>query len=116
MDLDIDTLPFLIRAFGKDKLSHFNPYKDSLRVYDIPIEMLRPHEDVYSDLVELIAKEMKVSRYLKYPIIVDVRTLTILDGHHRVEALKKIGVKCAATFLVDYLQKLSTKLCGCIFT
>ncbi|MEM1873152.1 MAG: hypothetical protein QXF57_00995, partial [Acidilobaceae archaeon] len=35
-------------------------------------------------------------------ILVDSKTLVILDGHHRVEALKLLGCKLVPALLVDY--------------
>ena len=104
MGLDPDLLFFLIKAFGRDRVSPLDPYKDGLKIYDIPVEMLKPHEDVYSDWVDVIANDMVLHQHQVYPIVVDVRTLIILDGHHRVAALKKIGVECVSAFLLDYLQ------------
>jgi len=36
------------------------------------------------------------------PIIVDAETLTVVDGHHRLAALKLIGARRAPVLLVDY--------------
>jgi len=45
-----------------------------------------------------------LSSYVKYPIIVDVRTLTTLDGHNRYNASKRLGLRCMPAFLVDYTE------------
>ncbi|MDM7275014.1 MAG: ParB N-terminal domain-containing protein [Thermoprotei archaeon] len=39
---------------------------------------------------------------LKYPILVDSKTMIVLDGHHRVEALKLLGCSLIPAILVDY--------------
>jgi hypothetical protein len=39
---------------------------------------------------------------LKKPILVDKNTLTILDGHHRLNVLKKLGLRKIPVVLVDY--------------
>ncbi len=46
--------------------------------------------------------EIKSSGMLKHPIIADVNTLVVLDGMHRVAALKKIKCRYVPTCLVDY--------------
>ena len=43
--------------------------------------------------------------YFTEPIIVDRHHLIILDGHHRVAILKKLGYQKIPAYLVDYLNK-----------
>ncbi|MEM0153486.1 MAG: ParB N-terminal domain-containing protein [Ignisphaera sp.] len=105
MVLDISLLNFLLSKIGRDRLnSYFDPYKDSLKTYIMPIEVLRPHEGTLDGYIEYIARDIIASGYVKYPIVVDIRTLVILDGHHRVEILRRLGIKYIPVFLVDYLQ------------
>lgn len=39
---------------------------------------------------------------LKYPILADSKTMIVLDGHHRVKALKLLGCSLVPAILVDY--------------
>jgi hypothetical protein len=74
----------------------------SSRIAILPISVLRPHERVDPDLVKELAEDIKECGFLRKPIVVDHETLIIIDGHHRVEALKRLGCKRAPCLLVDY--------------
>jgi hypothetical protein len=105
MGIDNNLLYFLISRIGRDRLyQYIDPYKDSLKTFIIPIDILNPHEDVIESHIDYIAKDIVASGYIKYPIVVDSRTLIILDGHHRAEILKRLGIKYIPAFLVDYIQ------------
>ncbi len=105
MGIDNNLLNFLISRIGRDRLyQYIDPYKDSLKTFIVPIDILKPHEGVIESYIDYIAKDIMASGYIKYPIVVDSRTLTILDGHHRVEILKRLDIEYIPVFLVDYLQ------------
>ena len=98
-------LHYLISRFGRDRLyPHLDPKRHSLKTFLVPIDALHPHEDVYSDLVRIVKEDLLISGYVKYPIVVDVRTLTILDGHHRYNAFRRLGLRYIPAFLVDYAE------------
>ena len=66
------------------------------------ISKLKRHEAIDPKrLLELMA-QIKNDGYLKNPIVVDKDSLVILDGHHRLKALKTLGYQKIPTFLVDY--------------
>ena len=105
MASDHELIHFLISRLGRDRLyEYIDPYRDSFKVYIAPISILHPHEAVNENHLNLVMRELITCRYIKYPIVVDARTLTILDGHHRVEAFKKLGVDFIPIFLIDYAQ------------
>ncbi len=68
----------------------------------IRIEELREHEEVRPVYLEELKNEIISDGILKMPIAVDRNTFIILDGHHRLHALKKIGCKKIPVILVDY--------------
>lgn len=70
----------------------------------LPIELLRPHEQTSRRLVDRLAEEIRRDGFLRKAILVDKETLTILDGHHRIEALRKLGCKRVPCLLIDYLS------------
>ena len=39
---------------------------------------------------------------IRYPILVDSKTFVILDGHHRVEVARLLGLRYIPALLVDY--------------
>ncbi len=67
------------------------------------IDKLKPHEAVIDSLVEQLLQDIK-QRGLIYPIIVDKNTFTILDGHHRTEVFRRLGLKKIPAILIDYKQ------------
>jgi len=73
----------------------------------VRIEKLRPHEATYPELVDTLVDDIK-RRALIYPIIVDRETMVIIDGHHRVEAFKKLGFEKIPALLVDYRSLMIT--------
>lgn len=68
----------------------------------IRIEELREHEEIRPHYLEELKNEILSDGILKMPIAVDKETYIILDGHHRLHALKKIGCKKIPVILVDY--------------
>jgi hypothetical protein len=109
MVLDYDVIQFLISRFGRDKLfNSLDPHKYSLKTFLVPIDVLHPHESVYIDIVDYVTTDLLTSGFLKYPIVVDVRTLVVLDGHHRLEVLKKLGIRYIPAFFVDYAEDYVT--------
>jgi len=66
------------------------------------LEELREHEEIRPDYLEQLKNEILSDGILKMPIAVDKETYIILDGHHRLNALKKIGCKRIPVILFDY--------------
>ncbi|MDP2971868.1 MAG: ParB N-terminal domain-containing protein [Deltaproteobacteria bacterium] len=68
----------------------------------VRIEELKEHEEIRPDYLEDLKNEILSDGILKMPIAVDRDTYVILDGHHRLHALKRIGCKRIPVVLVDY--------------
>jgi hypothetical protein len=68
----------------------------------VPVSALRQHEHIVDENMLRIQRELKRDGMLKDPIIVDQRTMVILDGHHRYNALRRMGYKYVPVYLVDY--------------
>jgi len=68
----------------------------------LKLEELKEHEEIRPDYLEELKNEILSDGILKMPIAVDKNTYIILDGHHRLHALKKIGCKKIPVVLVDY--------------
>jgi uncharacterized protein (DUF1015 family) len=66
------------------------------------IEELREHEEIRPDYLEALKNEIQLDGILKMPICIDKNTCIILDGHHRLHALKRLGCKKIPCVLVDY--------------
>ena len=68
----------------------------------VPIALLKPHEEIDELHLHELRKRIISDGMIMYPVIVDIKTLTILNGHHRVEILKRMGKKYVPAILVDY--------------
>lgn len=66
------------------------------------IELLREHEEVDEKRLEKLTKEIVKDGVIKKPIVADKTTLTVLDGHHRLQALKRLGLNKIPVVLVEY--------------
>lgn len=74
----------------------------SLRFQLVEIHKLRGHERIRPSLLESLTEQIRTDRVLKRPILAADRHFVILDGHHRVEALRALGCKRVPVYLVDY--------------
>ncbi|MFW9830244.1 MAG: ParB N-terminal domain-containing protein [Candidatus Thorarchaeota archaeon] len=68
----------------------------------VSIDSLFIHEETIASALEKLEKEIVAEQILKHPIIVDSDTLVVLDGMHRVAALRTLNYKLAPVCLVDY--------------
>ena len=68
----------------------------------VDLAALKEHEEIRPDYLEQLKDEILSDGILKMPIAVDKTTYIILDGHHRLHALKKIGCKRIPVILFDY--------------
>jgi hypothetical protein len=68
----------------------------------IDLVALKEHEEIRPEYLEQLKDEILSDGILKMPIAVDKTTYIILDGHHRLHALKKIGCKRIPVILFDY--------------
>ncbi len=72
----------------------------SLEILDI--FSLRPHEQVQRALLEKTMREIAEEGRLRLPVLVEREHHVILDGHHRYEALKRLGCRRIPCYVVDY--------------
>lgn len=66
------------------------------------IDSLRGHEQTDPLHLEKLRKEILRDGYQRDPIIIDARTNVILDGHHRSEIFRSMGLTRIAVYRVDY--------------
>ncbi|MBI4179147.1 ParB N-terminal domain-containing protein [bacterium] len=70
----------------------------------VPADSLHQHEQIIPDrlakVVDIITREQCVD----IPVVVDDKSRVILDGHHRFNALIKLGAKKIPALLIDYLD------------
>jgi len=66
------------------------------------LSKVRIHEEIVPELLEKLVDEIKSSGKVKDPVIVDSKTLVVLDGMHRVASLGELGCRYLPVCLVDY--------------
>jgi len=66
------------------------------------VEKLHIHEEVIPDILRKLTEEIRADGYVKHPVIVDSKTLVVLDGMHRVAAIENLGCRFIPVCLVDY--------------
>lgn len=87
------------------KKSNKNSIPIKFRICFTEISSLRAHERTDSIRLRSLCKEILSDGILKKPIVVDEKTNTIIDGHHRVEALRLLGCTKIPICYVDYMCK-----------
>ena len=78
----------------KSFLEQQNGLRMRVVTMDVPVDMARPtQKEVYMD--ELVGRQYEIKRGLNEPLIVVERRngYIVVDGHHRVMAAKKMGLK-----------------------
>jgi hypothetical protein len=60
------------------------------------------HEKVLPDFIRNLKASIVQDRVVKDPVVVDEETLVILDGMHRVVALRELGYSYVPCCLIDY--------------
>jgi L-serine kinase (ADP) len=69
-------------------------------------EDLKPHEEtVQADLLGIV-KTLRRDPVLRHPIIADSASGAVLDGTHRLAALKELGCQTIPAALIDYRNPL----------
>ncbi len=102
---EVNVLNFLIATLGHDRLyKSLEPSKLHLKIGLVELNLLKPHEDVMASVIRVVEHDINSCDCIRFPIVVDIRTLAILDGHHRVYVLKELGVRYVPAFLVDYAE------------
>ena len=76
--------------------------KLDLKIAIIDIASIHMHEETIPEVVQKLATDLLKDRVLRHPIIVDEKTLVVLDGMHRAAALRMIGCVRIPVCLVDY--------------
>lgn len=68
----------------------------------VDIRLLRAHERVSPARLKRIKAQIKKDRCIRHPVIADRDTFVILDGHHRVCALRELGILLIPVYFVRY--------------
>ncbi|MFH1821211.1 MAG: ABC transporter ATP-binding protein [Methanobacteriota archaeon] len=70
----------------------------------VSLDKVHVHEEIIPKPLSELLHNIKSSQIFRDPVIVDSRTLVVLDGMHRVAALRDMGCRYVVACLVDYLD------------
>lgn len=68
----------------------------------LPADRLRPHESLNPELLAETEAAIDREGVVREPLLVEREHYVILDGHHRYEALVRLGCRRIPVYLVDY--------------
>jgi ParB-like chromosome segregation protein Spo0J len=77
-----------------------------LKLELVRLDCLKEHEGTEHDRLRRLTKEIQEDGLLKKAIAVDVRTFVVIDGHHRLNALKLLGCRKIPVCFIDYSSPL----------
>ena len=63
---------------------------------------LKPHEETIPEELKKLVSALRENPVLRHPIIADIRTGIVLDGTHRLAAVKQLKCNFIPSALVDY--------------
>lgn len=76
----------------------------------ILIGKIHEHEAVDPVNLVLVKEKIRKTAVFKVPIIIDKHTFIVLDGHHRLQSCKELGLQKIPCILVDYLRDKTIKV------
>jgi hypothetical protein len=68
----------------------------------VPIHALHVHEEIDPDTVREVTVSIRTEGVVKEPILVAKDSLVVLNGHHRVAALRELGVARVPAWVLPY--------------
>lgn len=68
----------------------------------LPLSVVKGHEQIEEGSLADLTAHIRRSRVLSEPIWVARGSLVILNGHHRVEALRRLGADRVPAWVLDY--------------
>jgi ParB-like chromosome segregation protein Spo0J len=71
----------------------------SKKIKIIKNNLIKQHEHIIKTHLLEITREIKQDGFVRNPIIVDKNTMIILDGHHRFNAIKSLGLTSSPVYL-----------------
>ncbi len=74
----------------------------SVRFALLPIRDLKTHETAEADRVKRVMRQMQSTGIVKKGIVVDSKSMVVLDGVHRLTALQMLGASRIPAWLIDY--------------
>jgi hypothetical protein len=92
------------RIASRPRIRLGNLQRKEQEVTLVDIEWLKTHEEVLRHRVMELKHAISKWKEYRLPLLVDCRTGSILDGHHRYHVGRKLGLSRLPVILVDYLE------------
>ena len=73
-----------------------------LEITLVDLKRVLPTEEVNPDFVDTLAAGIAASGVWTHPLLVESDSLAVLDGHHRLAAAKRIGLRSVPALSVSY--------------
>ena len=77
----------------------------------VPLEWLKAHEEYVEERVQELTRRFTQTGRVDYAVVADARTGTVIDGHHRLETLRRLRAQVVPAVLVDYMDPDITVRC-----
>ena len=81
-----------------------------MKVELVPLEILRPHEQILPKKVDQLEKMTHRWNAYTKPLLLDRLSGIILDGHHRYHVALRLELICVPCVFIDYLEDDSIEL------
>lgn len=78
------------------------PMSAATRHILVPLSWLKAHEQHVEQRVEELVHHFTHRGAIDYAIVADENSGTVIDGHHRLMALRILGARWAPVYLIDY--------------
>src|SRR2546422_5715646 len=78
----------------------------NVRFAVVEIGRLRGHERIRPALLEQLMDQIRKDGYLRRPVLVADGELVILDGHHRVEAVRALRARGNPPYPIGYFSHI----------
>lgn len=75
---------------------------DDIEFALVPLDALRPHERIVPSKVRALTAELRRTGVFVDPVWIARGSLVILNGHHRVAALRRLGAVRIPAWVVEY--------------
>lgn len=76
--------------------------KDAIELY--PLSELKQHEEIDEEYLPDLVQHISDDGFLKKPIVIDAETKVIIDGHHRFNAAKQMGLQKIPALPIQYMH------------
>lgn len=82
-------------------------------IHFVLVKQIRPNECHYPNLAMALADTILREQLWRVPIVLERTSLTVMDGHHRLQAACQLRLKYVPCLLLDYdYVKVDATRCG----